>query len=337
MRQAIHGAYPSRFIRILTSATAVALIAGCQPTSPGGATATRGASIGESVQLIERDVEAPEVFSANDRALWDGRPSLGGVWIAAPDVAGPERVIIRNEDNGKFVIGALFKRERANPGPTLQLSSDAAQALGILAGSPTVIDVVALRREEASAPTAAVAVPPPAAIAPDAPAPVDEEIVQTAAVDVTAPGPVSASQSVDAPRAPRGNIFSRLFWRPAPTPPVVLSDADLPLDPVGGVPAATAAVTATSLDAPPSPATASADASDARYVQIGLFSVEENARNTATSLSQAGIVPTVQEQESRGSTFWRVVVGPSTSEADRAAVIRKARAMGFEDAFAIRG
>ena len=57
-------------------------------------------------------------------------------------------MIIRNPANGKFVIGALFRRERDNPGPELQISSDAAEALGILAGAPGKINVTALRRDE---------------------------------------------------------------------------------------------------------------------------------------------------------------------------------------------
>ncbi|WP_444462584.1 hypothetical protein [Rhodobacter capsulatus] len=108
-----------------------------------------------SARIVERDVEAPEVFSANDEGLWDGRPSLGGVWVAHPTVKDPERVIIRNPANGKFVIGALFRRERENPGPKLQVSSDAAAALDMLAGAPTKLSVVALRREEQPDPAAA--------------------------------------------------------------------------------------------------------------------------------------------------------------------------------------
>jgi len=103
--------------------------------------------VGNKIKLVERDVEAPEVFEKNEKALWDGRPSLGGVWIAHPDSKQPERVIIRNEANNKFVIGALFRRERDNPGPALQLSSDAAAELGVQAGSPTKVRVTALRRE----------------------------------------------------------------------------------------------------------------------------------------------------------------------------------------------
>ena len=63
---------------------------------------------GRSVKLVERDVEAPDVFQVTEAGLWDGRPSLGGVWVAHPDVTEPERVMIRNSANGKFVIGAFI-------------------------------------------------------------------------------------------------------------------------------------------------------------------------------------------------------------------------------------
>ena len=96
---------------------------------------------GAPIKTVERDVEAPDVFSANEAGLWDGRPSLGGIWVAHPDVTDPERVIIRNTTNDKFVVGALFRRERDIPGPRLQISSDAAEALGMLAGAPAELNV----------------------------------------------------------------------------------------------------------------------------------------------------------------------------------------------------
>lgn len=123
----------------------------------------------KTTKLIERDVEAPEVFQVNEAGLWDGRPSLGGVWVAHPDAADPERVIIRNTANGKFVIGALFRREREIPGPRIQASSDAAAALGMLAGAPVALNVTALRRE-------AVAEEPP--VAEDTPA--EEDLAASA-------------------------------------------------------------------------------------------------------------------------------------------------------------
>lgn len=125
--------------------------------------------------LIERDVEAPDVFQATEAGLWDGRPSLGGIWVAHPDVVDPERVIIRNQSNGKFVIGALFRRERENPGPRIQVSSDAAQTLGLLAGSPAELNVTALRREEVPV------VPEVSAPALDAPETIEQETLDPVA------------------------------------------------------------------------------------------------------------------------------------------------------------
>lgn len=100
-----------------------------------------------AVETVEIDVTAPEAFSITDMALWDGRPTFGGVWIAYPDIEQPERVRIRNDAAGKEVIGALYKRERDFPGPKIELSADAAAALAVQAGTPIELTIVALRRK----------------------------------------------------------------------------------------------------------------------------------------------------------------------------------------------
>ena len=123
----------------------IALLAGCAGLDLGEDTSNDAPST--VTNLVEREVEAPDVVSISEAGVWDGRPSLGGIWVAHPDAKDPEKVIIRNPQNGKFVIGALFRREREFSGPSLQLSSDAADALGILAGQPTNVSVVALRRQ----------------------------------------------------------------------------------------------------------------------------------------------------------------------------------------------
>lgn len=164
-----------RFSALAGTMLAVGLLSGCdeqgQFAFPTANSANQAAA--PSGPVIERDVEAPEIFSVTDDGLWDGRPSLGGVWVAHPDVNEPERVIIRNQNNGKFVVGALFRRERDIPGPSLQISSDAAASLGILAGAPAKLNVTALRKvqEQAEAPpdagtTAAVEAAPDVATAP---------------------------------------------------------------------------------------------------------------------------------------------------------------------------
>ena len=140
---------------MVSLAVMLALLAGCEggPGPAGRETADVSANFENPVTQRGRrgssqDVEAPGVFSTTDEGLWDGRPSLGGIWVASPDATTPERVRISNSETGKSVNGALFRRERENPGPKLQLSSDAASALGMLAGAPATIKVVALRRQD---------------------------------------------------------------------------------------------------------------------------------------------------------------------------------------------
>ncbi len=139
-------------------AVALAVLAGCEETlSPDGASpdaSTEDSLDNNPVELFPsasagsgKTVEAPDAFKVTEAGLWDGRPSLGGIWVAHPDVTQPERVVIKNTTNNKSITGALFRRERSLPGPALQLSSAAAEKLGILAGAPTKVEVVALRRK----------------------------------------------------------------------------------------------------------------------------------------------------------------------------------------------
>jgi len=233
-----------------------------------------------SVKLVERDIEAPHVFQVTESGLWDGRPSLGGVWVAHPDVKDPERVIIRNQKNGKFVIGALFRRERANPGPRLQVSSDAAATLGMLAGQPQELNVTALRREQ---------------------------------VSEGGPQPDAAPQ-VDAPDA-----ISETSLDPAAAP----STLDNPQ------------VTAAPQSAPAPQPTANSAKLSKPFIQLGIFSVEQNANNTAEAMRVAGMVPTVKKSTSSGKQFWRVLVGPAQTSAERSTLLKKIKASGFADAYAV--
>ncbi len=198
----------------LSASAAMALLSGC--VTPANDTAKDSAApvarAATSTRLVERDVEAPQVFQATDQALWDGRPSLGGVWVASPVAVDPERVIIRNPGNGKFVIGALFRRERLNPGPALQISSDAAAALGLLAGQPAQVSVTALRREEAAE------VPAPDATTPllDSAEPVETTALAAAAIDRAEAKATTATPTPAAAAAPR----SGKSVAPAATAPV---------------------------------------------------------------------------------------------------------------------
>ena len=68
---------------------------------------------------------------------------------------------------------------------------------------------------------------------------------------------------------------------------------------------------------------------------FGIFSVEENAQNTAEAMRQNGMVPTVKKQSAKGKTFWRVIVGPAANTTERNALLRKVKGVGFDDAYPV--
>ena len=278
----------SKQIRMSFALAAVFGLVACDETgqfalpslAPGAITSGDAATPANqnSTQLVDRDVEAPDVFQLTDQGLWDGRPSLGGVWVAHPDATDPERVIIRNSSNGKFVIGALFRRERENPGPSLQVSSDAAEALGLLAGAPASLNVTALNREEAAV-----------------------EPVIAATTDFDAPTDIAGT----------------------------------PLDPIAGAAAAidAAEVVASAPIPAPTPTPTASSSLTKPFIQIGIFSIEANARRTAERLRGDGISARVLAQESQGRKFWRVIVGPAPTQADRATILGKVKVLDFTDAY----
>ena len=266
------------------------LVSGCELGKGGGAvtreplgdaadgTGADTVSPSTSVRLVDRDVEAPDDFQTTDKALWDGRPSLGGVWVAATNVSDPMRVIMRNPANGKFVIGALFRREADNPGPKLQISSDAADALGLVAGEPATINVTALRRDEV-------------ATTPDA----NRPLLDTSETVADEPAAQVAADAVTA-------------IEPQPAEPEA---------PVVAAPAA-------------EPATPTAPAAGEKSIQIGIFSVEDNAKRAVATLAKAGVTATVRTETSLGKPLWSVIA------AGDAAVLAKIKAAGFADAYFLK-
>jgi hypothetical protein len=258
-----------------------------------------------------QDVEAPEIFSKTDLGLWDGRPSLGGIWVAHPDVKEPQRVIIRNTANSKSVIGALFRRERVNPGPAIQVSSEAAAPLGMLAGAPVKLSVIALKREEVAPEPEVVPVPvpaePPAAEAPEVTA-------------VKKPGPAPAKPAKPAATATTPGAIAQTQLDP-------VANAAAALDEAEGAATGAAAVAATPAAKP------KLFAIQKPYVQAGTFSVEKNAKNAANTLRGIGMQPEIKTEDVEGKTVWRVLVGPAENRAERRVMLKNIKGIGFEDAY----
>ncbi len=340
------GKIMSRAARHIAAAAAILALAGCvEGQGPfaggGGASATGPASQAATAQA-GADVEAPEVFQATQQGLWDGRPSLGGVWVASAEATDPERVLIRNPGNGQSVVGALFRRERDNPGPPIQISSDAAAALGLLAGQPATISVTALRRQD-EAPAAAAAAPATAVTAtsetseeetPAATGGALDTAAVAAAIDAADAAALPAEAAAAAAEAaPAPAPQKRRWWQRAPRP--VAETAAVAEAPVGD-PAALEADVAAVTTAPLEPAAAPAAASAPRgrsLIQLGIFSVEENAERAAAMVTKAGEPAQVREETSNGKTYWSVVAGPATTEGGRDALLAKIKGLGFTDAY----
>lgn len=269
-------------------------------SEPGSAAATTGG--GQTTSVIERDVEAPEVFQVSDQGLWDGRPSLGGVWVTHPDVQDPERVIVRNDSNGKFVVAALYKPDLnlGRPGPKFLVSSDAAEALGMLAGAPAPLNVTALRHEQ---------VP----VAPEVTAPTVDTLEQPEAIEeVNIDDPVAALAAS------------------------AIEEATASSEAASESPITPAAPAATATAAPAAPAApAQTSRLEKPYIQIGIFSVESNAENTAKLLRDAGVLPTIKTSETNNKKYWRVIVGPALTSSERTAMLNKVKGLGFGDAYAV--
>lgn len=303
-------------------------LAGCGSLGDLGGAGPIGAPAGAaSAQAAARssaDLEAPEVFRVAEAGLWDGRPSLGGIWVAHPDVTDPERVRIVNRANGQEVVGALFRRERELPGPALQVSSDAAEALGMLAGAPAELEVVALRRQEA----------------PPEPAAADTTAAEAAAPDDAAEeAPAATSADIPAAEAPPAEVAA------AEPPPAESAPPAPPVDPAalealaqataailaGAAPAPQAgAIATTTLDA--APALDASSALQRPYVQLATFESQANADAAAAQIAAQSLPVTVF---STSGGAWRLLLGPATTEAQQAALLQGAVAAGFADAYLV--
>ena len=196
----------SRFLIFIGVLSLSACAEGAFDLGTGDSASDTASATGTVTREGAQDVERPDIFTTSEPALWDGRPSLGGIWIAHPDVTDPERAILINESTGQRVAGALFRRERDVPGPRLQLSSDAAAALHVLAGQPTEVTVIAVRRVE-------IEVPDPEA---DPEAGEDTAESDADATDGDAVEPVDGDAAATAEEAAqetprRRNFFERLF------------------------------------------------------------------------------------------------------------------------------
>lgn len=285
-------------IRWFGGACVLLALAACEPQGAGptdlGA-ATSGATPAPAIRQETLEMR-PDIYSRHDLAGWDGRPSLGGAWIAHPDVGSAERASITEVATGREIMAALFRRDPSIPGPPFQLSAEAANQLGVTAGVPVEVHVVAVRTN----PTAAARV---------------QEAVDTEASAEPMPEPAAAP------------VEAAVIAAVPVEEPEIVEVATLPASDPVAEPVEVAAPSSP----PATPPAARESAPERPYMQVGVFGVAANASALVERLTAEGL----QARAVPSGALTRVIVGPAASSAELALIRDKVRELGFTDALAV--
>lgn len=259
---------------------------------------------------------APDTFEATGTTIWDGGSTLQGVWFAHPLAQRAQRVRVRNDETGRDVEGALFRRDPALAGPSIIVSSDAARALGLTPGSPTELTIVALRAGPAPAPVNR------STTTPSTPAAVESApLAPPAAQAMAAPPPVEAPP-VKASAAPEAGDAPAIAAPQAPPPPVARPERQ-----------AQAAQPAPAAVAPP--ADPGAALPSGRYLQVGSFGSEANAAALTERLRGQAQPARYVLRQINGREYAVLMIGPLTGDAAIADARAAAEAEGVKDSIEV--
>jgi rare lipoprotein A len=214
-----------------------------------------------------------EVFDAN------------ALTAAHPTLPMPVNVQVTNLENGKSIVLRVNDRGPFKRGRIIDVSQRAAQLLGFYGKGVAKVRVTYLARadEPGGAPihtTTATAV----AAAPTA-------AVQVASLDPVAAAPASAPATTPAAPAPQPESSPESSDVPSPSP----EKLDVKFQ--------------ANADEPPVVTTVPVPAVSHIYVQLGAFSIKENAERLKSRLSAAGNL-TISAIDRKGQTLYRVRVGP---------------------------
>jgi rare lipoprotein A len=212
---------------------------------------------------------------------------------AHPTLPMPVNVRVTNLENGKSLVLRVNDRGPFRHGRIIDVSQRAAQLLGFYGKGTAKVRVTYLARsdEPANVPTDT---PTATAVAAAAP---------TAAVQVASLDPVATVPAATAPEAASTTPATQSNASDVPSPSPEKLDAKLAAD----------------ADEAPVVTTVPVPAATRVYVQVGTFSIRENAERLKDRLSAAGNL-TISSIDRKGQILYRVRVGPfdDVSTADSA-------------------
>ncbi|MEO1494301.1 MAG: SPOR domain-containing protein [Pseudomonadota bacterium] len=144
---------------------------------------------------------APELFDATGLAVWDGKRTLQGVWVAHPLATSARRVRIFNDANGLAVDGALFKRDSTLSGASVLISSEAAGLLKMDVDTPTKLRIVAVTPARRNQSQDVAAAPSTSSTSQSAPKEAEQPASQAAASTPKTETPAPQPEPPEAPAA----------------------------------------------------------------------------------------------------------------------------------------
>ena len=296
---------------------------------------------------------APEIFEATGLAIWDGKRTLQGVWVAHPLASSARRVRIFNQDNGQAVDGALFKRDASGGGASVLISSEAAQLLGMDVGTPAELRIVAgspvQRDTQPAQPTDQVAqseTQEPVEAEQDAQSEPTGSEPETEATQ--SPAEPAATETAETTETETEAEAVAAVRTPTPRPsvpepqPEPEPEADQPAKEETEFKFVTAdepkeAETAAKPEPKEEPKTAARTSTlKLPFIQAGIFGVEANATKLVKRIEAKDLPAVGKTLTSKGRKLTRVLAGPFETVAERNAALRTIRGMGLKDAAPVR-
>ncbi|MDH3666260.1 MAG: SPOR domain-containing protein [Paracoccaceae bacterium] len=274
-------------------------------------------------------VADPDTFQAEDFLLWNGEETLRGRWIAFPDLGAARQVRVTNGETGAVTDAAMLRRDAGAAGPRIIVSSQAADALGLVPGHATQVTIEALTYADPAAVEAAAATKPdaePGEDLDDQQTTEDQEIAQPADPPAEDEAPIEISaiygggEEAEAGADEAGSLVALFGAALEVLSPESTSDPT--------VPEAEAAAPL----ADPAPA-----ATGPLYIRAGTFENAIEAEALGADLREAGMTVEIRAPEIDEAEPTQVLVGPYDSVEARDQALEQIRAFVTDDAVPAEG
>ncbi|WP_395394920.1 SPOR domain-containing protein [Novosphingobium sp. BL-8A] len=241
-----------------------------------------------------------------------------GVSAAHKTLPLPSYAEVTSLDTGRTILVRITRRGPMTNDALTELSADAAAQLGLATGSHDAVRIRRVNPPEVERALLRSGATAPARMA------TPEGLLKVLRHKLADQSPLLPPPSTP-PTMPKGPPAALPAAALSATPPPPSSSE--PKNPPKPVVVATQAPKPARTPMPePKPApktTESPPPTGSQVVQVGMFSVEANARKVAKQLGT---------QATQSGKFWRVRMGPFANGAQAAAALEKARAAGYSDA-----